>query len=133
MSRKAHKAAGSIRRRSNGRSGSCTAGAATSKWRVSFGEPRFADDQVTRPVAITEGAMTRMLAVRIDGAAPARLDAARSALNLPSGTPFVAAGLVDATRRLRAYYRNLGYLDAAVSHVLSPKPDGDAVAGREGG
>ena len=94
---------------------------------ISFGEPRFADDQVTRPVAITEGAMTRIAAVRLDGVAPARLDAARSALNLPSGTPFVAAGLVDATRRLRAYYRNLGYLDAAVSHVLSPEPGGDTV------
>ena len=94
---------------------------------VAFGEPRFADDQVTRPVAITEGAMTRIAAVRIDGVAPARLDAASSALNLPSGTPFVAAGLVDATRRLRAYYRNLGYLDAAVSHGLSPQTGGDVV------
>ena len=94
---------------------------------LSFGEPRFADDQVTRPVAITEGAMTRIAAVRIDGVAPARRDAATSALNLPSGTPFVASGLVDATRRLRAYYRNLGYLDAAVSPALSPQPGGDIV------
>jgi outer membrane protein assembly factor BamA len=94
---------------------------------VSFGEPRFADDQVTRPVAITEGAMTRIAAVRIDGVAPARRDAATSALNLPSGTPFVASGLVDATRRLRAYYRNLGYLDAAVSPALSPEPGGGIV------
>ncbi len=94
---------------------------------VEFGEPQFTGTLVTRPVAITEGRMSKILDVRVDGVPRARLDAAKAALNLAAGAPFVPASAAEAIRRLQNYYRNLGYHDATVVHVVTPKADGDAI------
>ncbi|HSC28398.1 MAG TPA: translocation/assembly module TamB domain-containing protein [Vicinamibacterales bacterium] len=93
--------------------------------RIQFAEPVFDEDVVTRTITIDEGRLSRIVDVALDGVAEARLDAARAALDLSPGTPFVFSGAAESMRRLQRFYRNLGYRDASVSHVITPHEDGD--------
>ncbi len=95
---------------------------------ITLGEPRFTGDLVTRPITIDEGRITKIAEVMIDGVAPTRLQAATGALNLAPGTPYVPTGPSEAAKRLQAFYGNLGYRDAKVSHAVSdPKADVDVI------
>ena len=68
--------------------------------------------------------MSRLADVRLEGVDPARIDAATQALALSVGAPVAASAPVEAGRRLKAFYAELGYRRAAVTHKITTTPDG---------
>jgi outer membrane protein insertion porin family len=91
---------------------------------VTVGEPLFQNADATLPIAIDEGVLSRLVNVRIAGVDPARMTGAEQALGLPIGEPFAASAPVDATRRLKNYYLELGYRNADVSYDVTTSSTG---------
>jgi outer membrane protein insertion porin family len=92
--------------------------------RVTVGEPAFQDTDATLPIAIDEGALSRLADVQLEGVDPARMTAAAEALGLSIGAPFTASAPVEATRRLKAFYTGLGYRSASVTHTFTTAKNG---------
>jgi outer membrane protein insertion porin family len=91
---------------------------------VTAGEPAFQDTAATLPFAVDEGVLSRLGDVRLEGVDPARTTAATEALGLSLGAPFASSSASEATRRLKAFYTELGYRRAAVTHTLTTAKDG---------
>jgi outer membrane protein assembly factor BamA len=91
---------------------------------VTVGDPAFHATDATLPMAIEEGVLSRLVAMQLEGADPARTAGAEAALGLSIGEPLSAAAPVEAARRLKAFYAGLGYRSADVTHTLASAKDG---------
>ena len=91
---------------------------------VTVGDPAFHSSDATLPIAIAEGMLSRLAAMKLEGVDPERTAGAEAALELSIGEPLAATAPVEAARRLKAFYAGLGYRSADVTHTLTTAKDG---------
>jgi len=91
---------------------------------VTVGDPAFHSSDATLPIAIDEGMLSRLAAMKLEGIDPSRTVGAEAALELSIGEPLAATAPVEAARRLKAFYAGLGYRSADVTHTLTTAKDG---------
>ncbi|HEX7282585.1 MAG TPA: translocation/assembly module TamB domain-containing protein, partial [Vicinamibacterales bacterium] len=91
---------------------------------VTVGEPTFDDADVTLPIAIDEGVLSRLADLRIEGVDPTRMATVQEALGLTIGEPLAESASTAASRRVKALYMGLGYRSAAVTHDVTTAKDG---------
>lgn len=92
--------------------------------KVTVGDAAFQENSATLPIAIDEGVLSRLAAVRLDGVDPARAEGAESALELSVGDAVTPTTPIDAARRLKAFYAGLGYRRADVTPTFTTAKDG---------
>jgi outer membrane protein insertion porin family len=91
---------------------------------VSVRDPVFHATEATFPIAIDEGVLSRLAALKLEGVDPARTAGADAALGLSIGDALSASTPVESARRLKAFYGGLGYRNAAVTYTLTTAKDG---------